>query len=89
MHEIKITSQSLAVLNRDVYTYFKPVPFCSLQGIPLAFRWPGWVFKFYHTVYNKQTIWTEKYTIDINGIWGKIQQIMQHILKMQYISLLS
>jgi len=37
MLEIKITSQSLAVLNRDVYTYFKPTPFFSVHGIPLAF----------------------------------------------------
>lgn len=51
--EIKITSQSLAVLKRDVYTYFKPAPFCSAHRIPIAFSWPGWVFKFYHTVYNR------------------------------------
>jgi hypothetical protein len=44
------------------------------------------VFKFLCTVYDKHIIWTEQVKKD--SILWKIKQIMQHVLKMQQISLL-
>jgi hypothetical protein len=75
MFEIRINSQSLAVLNRDVYSYFKHAPFCSVHRIHLALAsWGTYVnvnVQFIKKTYNLNRK-TQDY--DITGILWKIKQ---------------
>lgn len=49
----------------------------------LTFIVPGWVFKFLCMIYEDHIIWKEKQHFEINYIFWKIKEIMQHVMKMQ------